>query len=316
MAFVLPDLVIESILRDGFKNIRNDESIVDDVFANLTRAFANKKYGQEEIEKIKKIVREKEISIVHSFGLVTSKIPCISIQLADDREDIEHAHIGDWEDTLITPFTDPDKIANTVIVESFDPTTYDSKTGILTVPDSVNLASVHTNHLFVDASGVEHLIIGGIVNDDGAKQIIIELNSDVDLGSGAEIKSQINYDLYEKRGNLEQVQLILGIHTQDPLLTKYVYILVKYFLLSRKKDIHSRDLELSTYSGSDFHRNMDYGADTVYTRFLNVNAKLQNSWRSDKVQLVDNVNVKVLVPKDELGNEALNLENKTIQVKE
>lgn len=315
MSFRMPDLIIESILRDGFENARRDPSVIDDVFCDLTRSYASKKYGNKEIEKIKKIIEEDEVSIIHSFNLSQVTMPCISIQLADDRESQERAHMGNLRGMTMASL-DEDETADLVKVEAFTPTSYDPITGIVKVDDSVNLAPAYANLLFVDVEGTEHLIIGGIVNDTGLKQFIVEPNSEVAITGPGEIKSSLNYKLYQKRGNIEQTQIILGISSRDALMTKYFYILVKYFMLSRRDDLIARGIDISTYTGSDFTRNMEYGADVVYTRFFNIAGTVEHEWRSDKVQLIDSVDVQVLVPKDEAGNEALKLEDMTIQVRE
>lgn len=316
MAFRLPDLIVESILRDGLNNARRDETVIDDVFGNLNLAYASRKYGQSEIDKIKEVIRNKEVSIVHAFNLVNANLPCISIQLADDHEDEDKAYIGNYVQNVTRAFTTPEQLASLVIVESFTPLSYEPLTGVVKVDDSVNLAAVHTNLLFVDAAGAAHQIIGGIVNDPGAKQFIIATGETVSLDPGAVIKSSIDYELFQKRGNVEKTQVILGIHTEEALLTKYLYILVKYFFLSRRSDLIARGFELTSYSGSDFHRNVEYVGDVVYTRFFNLTGLVLHQWQSDKVQLIDSVDVQVKLAKDRLGNEALNLTDSTIKVKE
>ena len=47
MAFILPDLVVESIIRDGFENARRDLTIVDDIFQTLSQAHLSSKYEQD-----------------------------------------------------------------------------------------------------------------------------------------------------------------------------------------------------------------------------------------------------------------------------
>lgn len=311
MSFVLPDLVIESIIRDGMQNARRlPDDVITDVFGNLTRSFADKKYGQKEIDKIKSLVEEKEVSIVHSYNLVNVSIPCISIQLINDTEDERRAHMGDQVAFYEVPFADQ---SVTVIVSSFEALTYDVNTGIVTVDDTVNLSQVYANLLFIDQAGVEHQILGGIDNTAGQKKFAIEKQGEVTLGVGCEIKTSINFNRYKTKGNIEKINILLGIHTPDPLITKYLYTLVKYFLLSRKKDLISRDLQLSTYSGSDFTRNMEYKADAVFSRYITVTGFVQHDWRSDLVELVDHVDVNVKVAADKYGNNALGLTNQTVK---
>ena len=48
MPFILPDLVLESVIRDGLDNVRNDLTIVDDIFVSMTQSHHAKKYGERE----------------------------------------------------------------------------------------------------------------------------------------------------------------------------------------------------------------------------------------------------------------------------
>jgi hypothetical protein len=214
------------------------------------------------------------------------------------------------------PIADPDRLADLVKVEAFTPLSYDLKSGIVSVPDSENLSPVYANLLFIDGAGVPHQIHGGIVNDLGKKQFIINKGEEVSLTPGAEIKSSLDFDTFQRRGNVETAQIILGVHSKDPLFTKYLYTLVKYFMLSRRDDLIARGLQTTTYNGSDFSRQMEYEGDMVFTRFFHIHGMLQNHWRSDKVQLLDSIDVNIQVEKDRLGNEPLNLTDSTIKVRE
>jgi len=314
MTFRMPELIIESIVRDGLDNARRDLSIIDDVFGDFTRAYCAKKYGVSEIDKIKSIVSKKELNIVHSFNLVHANLPCVSIQLADDRESTENAHLGNYVGVRVNPYTTPEQLASLVVVGDIPPYSYNTLTGIVQVADSVNLSRVHTNLLFKDVDGNEFPILGGIVNTLGSKQFIIDMGAAPNTGAGASIQSSIDYDKYLVNGNVEDTQLIVGVHTKEPLLTKYLYTLIKYFTLSRRADLLERGLNLNTYSGSDFSRDTQYAADEVFTRFLHIRGLVQHSWRHDKVQLIDNVEINVKVPKDRLGTDELNMENQTITV--
>lgn len=310
MPLVIPDLIIESIIRDGLENARRRPEVIDDVFGNLTRAFASKKYGASEIEKIKNLMVNKEVAVVHAFHMVEANAPCISIQLMSDIEDTQKAYLADFIGVTDVSYEDP---ADSVIVEGVTIEAYDPITGKVSINDSTNLSNVYANLLLVDSNGEEFPILGGIVNDAGAKTVYIAKNAEIAVGTGAEIKTSINFQRYMSRSNTAKVQLLLGIHTKDPLTTKYLYTLVNYFLLSRKKDLITRDFQLATYSGSDFQRNMQYRGDAVFDRFLTVSGMVQHDWRSDLVELVDSVNVSVKVEADEFGNSALNLENLTVK---
>ncbi len=311
IAFIIPEIVITSVINDGIQNCRDDKSIVQDVFGNLTRSFANTKYGLAEINKIQKMLETKTIPIVHSMNMVTAEVPCISVALLSDSEDTRHAGFSDYMTTTNVALTDPSDLAALIQVPSFTPNSYNSTTGAISIPDSVDLSQIYINLLFVDATGAEFPILGGIVDTTGSKQVIIESGQTVSLSIGATIQSSINYLQYQVKGNVENVQLMIGIHTKEPLMTKYLYTLVKYFILSRKISLIKRDFQLATYSGSDFTRDQQYGGDAVFTRFLTLNGMIQNDFNAQKVKVYDDVNVILVTDKDEFTSEQLGLDNQT-----
>lgn len=309
----MPDLVIESILREGFENLKNNPEIIDDVFSSLTRPYNSLKYGEKELQRIKDEILKKDWGFVHSFGEVAANAPCVSIQLLDDGDDKALASLEDFQGQVDEQIADPDKLAELVQVTGIQPDSYDQTSGTVKVPDSVNLAQVHVNLLYVDSSGVEHTITGGINNTAGSKQFMVTPGNDVDIAGTGEIKSSLDFERAEVKGVISNVQVMLGIHSKEALMAKYMYILVKYFLLSRKPDLIERCFIVSSYQGSDFTRNLSYEGDVVFHRFLTVSGKVEDSWRGDQVDLVDNVEVTALVPADEANADEIDALEMTIQ---
>ena len=90
----------------------------------------------------------------------------------------------------------------------------------------------------------------------------------------------------------------VGIHTKDQLLTKYIYHITKYFILSAKEDLIRQNFIIATFKGSDFSRDAGWAGDHVYTRFLNISGKTEDSWVNlDEIvtQLAD-VGINIFVP--------------------
>lgn len=309
MGFTLPDLVIESVIREGLADIKASPEKLDNIFSSFTSSFISPKYGNAEITALKAILAAKDIAVVHSYYETAMQEPCISIQLGSDVENAALAHLDDFEDDSEVA-RDPDDM---LIVEDIIPSSYDSTTGIIRVSDGTDLSDVFKGQIFVDAADTE-LSILMVVNETGNKQVVVAVLSEVDITNFCYIKSSIDYLQYEERGVISNVQLVLGVHSKDALMAKYLYILVKFFLISRKKDLINRNFFNLSFSGSDFTRNMQYQGDRVFTRFLTVTGKIEDNYRSDLVTPIENLDVIVIVPKDEVTTEDLGMEDSTIQV--
>lgn len=316
MSFYMPDLIVESVLRDGFAVLKRNPDLIDKIFSSLTESFADKKYGNKELKRIKEQLLKKDWSFVHSFGEVEANLPCVSIQLGNENEAKDMAVLEDFEGDEVEEITDPDQLAALVKISDITPSFYDMETGTIFVDDSVDLSKIYKNLVFVDGSGTEFDIVGGIDNTLGQKQFMVDPESDVDISSAGLIKSGINYTQFATRGVHSDVQILLGVHTKDALLTKYFYVLVKYFLIARKKSLIERNFICSSYQGSDFTRNLKYAADIVYTRFLTLTGKVEDDFSSELEAIFDNIDVRVTVQRAVATNAELGREDLTIQVED
>ena len=85
------------------------------------------------------------------------------------------------------------------LVSSFLPTSYTSGTGVLRVPDSVDLSVVTRGCTFKDFAGNTFVIYGGVINDTGNKQFNIGVGKTVSLLIGATVYQQ-DYAEYGSAG--------------------------------------------------------------------------------------------------------------------
>lgn len=285
--FNLPELIVESIIRDGLINCKENPAIIDNVFAQLTRSYNSRKYGQTELNKIKNLLK-KDIAVVYSYFEVDEKTPCFSIMIGADDEDAKRDHLGDDYGTVEEEIVDPAKLEALHRVEGVVISSYNAQSGQAKVDDSVDLSEIYKGMVYEDEEGREFFIVGGISNEPGNKFFTLDKALD-ELGTTGLIKSSLDYEVTEVRGITSDVSLVIGVHSKDALTTKYLYILLKYFLLSRKKDMIKRGLYLPTMHGSDFNRDQQFVGDKIYTRFLTMKGKVDDTWRTDQVVLIDNI---------------------------
>ena len=97
MGFVLGDLVIESILRDGLEAIRDDQDVLNDLFSHLNDPHIKRKYGPKEIEKIKTLFSNNAapIAITHAMSPSAAKIGSYSVQLHSDEPRVDMESVGE-----------------------------------------------------------------------------------------------------------------------------------------------------------------------------------------------------------------------------
>lgn len=292
LGFNMPELIVESIIRDGFQNIKDDLTIIDRLFSQLARTYNQEKYGTTEIDKIKTMV-QKPIAVVYDYGEVDAHPMTYSIMIGADDEDRRRAHMNDFAEQSIAAKTPA------IVVPSFVPTSYDPNSGLVRVPDGVDLTNGFKGQIFVDNASNEFELEGGVNNLPGQKCFVLAKHLTIDLGGNCLIRSFVNFTRFEVKQLTSDVKLVIGVHSKDALTTKYLYLLLKYFIFSRKFDMISRGLYVASFNGSDFTRDKTYQGDKVYTRFCTVIGKVDDRWRADEVQVVEQVDDSQVVPIDE-----------------
>lgn len=287
MSFKLTELCVEMTLREGLQAMRNSigtsSDQIDDIFSELTAPYLNKNYGESELEKIKHLV-QAPIKITHGWSDQNDiKVPEITINLTSANETEAHAGIEDYAGHI------DEVLESTVLVDLFDCDSYSDITGtIICTTSNPDLTTVRTGNILVDSDGNEFKILGGITNDTGDKHFAISTGQVVNL-TGCKIRTAYSGTRTTVRGVRETESILIGIITENPLATKYLFHIVKYILLSRKNDLLARGLEISTYDASDF---IKWGElPQAFIRSLTLRARfIENTWNADKVGILENIN--------------------------
>jgi hypothetical protein len=94
------DFLLETVLRAGLDWFRTETSAPRQVFGHLVSPWLNTKYGEAKIEEIASYMKKYEIKIVQHWSLISSGVPCISIQLLDASEMTERAGLSDFQQTV------------------------------------------------------------------------------------------------------------------------------------------------------------------------------------------------------------------------
>ena len=205
-----------------------------------------------------------------------------------DNENTRHDAIDDFLEQQREDITVQSELDALKKVDPFTPDAYDALTGKVSVADAVDLSPVRKGNIFEDASSVEHKVLSGISDVTGDKFFFIAKNSTVDLGTGV-IRSFITEKQFEIKVVVNETSIMLGIHNKEALLTKYMYILLKYFIQSRKDDLIARCFDNPVIKGSDFTRDLEYQGDIVYTRFLTLTGRTEDTWKSDESPIIDEI---------------------------
>ena len=298
MGFILTELIVETILRDGLEKIRESIGTADDaidiIFSEMTQPYLNYYYGQAEINKIKTLIKAP-IEISQGYPLSDIKVPYIGINLQSANESQPLALIADYagfEETSITPET---------LIGPFDADSYNPVDGIVDATSSnVDLSAIHTSSIWVDGDGVSHTILGGIKNEVGLKTFAISTGLSPSLNlTQTKFISSISTEVRKIRKVRESENVLLLIGSENALSTKYLFTIVKYIFLSQRAQRIARGLAISSYDGTDFSR-ADRLPDNWFTRFMTIKSSvIEHSWTETPVDQIGDILPIINVPQDE-----------------
>jgi len=210
-----------------------------------------------------------------------ANLPCISIHLHGDVEEEAKAGFNDFQGSAEVPI-DPE-----TIVSTFTATSFTSSTGKVEVPDAVDLSNVYKGRFWVEGMGQSLTILDPISNIVGEKFFHIAKMATVDL-TNTTIVSCINKRLFECKFIPSAENVMIGIHSENALLTRYIYYIVRHILWTKKDKFRELDLQLSKYDGSDFQLQQDLLSESsVYSRWVTAKFISYNTYKDKEVTPID-----------------------------
>lgn len=96
MAIMLSEVALQRLIQIGIKNLRDNPNAFREIFAQYDCPEMSASYGQAYIDKIHNWFLNTKIPVLQAWSFDTSKIPGISIHLADESEDESKAAINDY----------------------------------------------------------------------------------------------------------------------------------------------------------------------------------------------------------------------------
>lgn len=284
------DLEIQAILRYGWDYIRAHPEVLNDIFANLNSEHFKRIYGDKEIARIRQWILENEIPIVNAWTLNPTRVPCMSVHIAQTQEDVKNAFMGDHGALETHP------IAPRVIVPEFVPDSFDPTTGTVLVPSTVDLdaALVRPAHILHDAKDEQYLIIE--IVPGGFR---IDTTGEPPDMSKVTIKSFIDEGIRKRGASYLQEQVDIGIHGHaDSNTVMWMYYCTVWILLRFKSVIMQRCLDLTTFTASDFKRDSQYLGENIFSRWMRISARTQCTWYEDDLPQIDTIVANVEVDTD------------------
>lgn len=95
MPMVMPQIAVHRLIQEGMQIVKDNIDILDDVFQYYDCGPMKADYGKPYIDQIKVWFKITKIPVVQAWSMNISKVPQVSIQLAQENEDESKSAIGD-----------------------------------------------------------------------------------------------------------------------------------------------------------------------------------------------------------------------------
>lgn len=93
---VLTQVVLQRLIQAGIKKIKEDVSILDEIFTGYLCPELEADYGQSYVDEIKTWFTDTKIPVVQAWSFDAQRIPIISVHLATENEDESKAAFDDY----------------------------------------------------------------------------------------------------------------------------------------------------------------------------------------------------------------------------
>ncbi len=276
------DLIIQSALVEGFRDLKANPWLLDYVFSSLPKdELTAKKYGQMDVEQAKKWFLNTKIPIFINTRIDTFQGTCITIALASSSE---------VENTLSDTHYQAEEVVpgptSAGLTPKFTPS-YDPLTGIGTLLAGMTTDLFYEGMVLVNPQGTQY-VITGILDDT---RFTIDPQPVVNLVQVVLHGAPLNQAKVQVGSVAMRETFTIGVHEATDayhcviLHSILVFVLLRY----RKSLFEARGLERSKFSSSDFLKSEDAPGEITYQRYVSFEATVRHYWPLERYGIAQDV---------------------------
>ena len=292
------DLILRSALIAGIRDLRARPYLLADVFSQCaTDALLQQEFGYKEIKRATDWFLKVNLPVVLQHRLDSVELPCISIALLSSGERVGETYLGDYGDTEdlddSQTFNQSDAgIDPLVILGPFTPAAYDPSTGIVTLPSSLSTDFVVPDQLLVDRTRNLAYPIASVPTDS---TFTIKPGTVADFTEAIVMPRYQTLGLTRERAMFSETYQI-GCHAAgDAVELLWLHSIVTFILLRYKNFyLDARGLTRTTFTSSDFVRNPAYEGQNVFSRYVTLQAIVEQNWVADVSSKLEGIKLKSL----------------------
>lgn len=96
MSYILSQVALQRVLQIGFKYIKNNPQVMDEIFSQYLAPELAADYGQQYIDKIKTWFLGVKLPVLQAWSFNPDRIPALTVSLSSEVEDESKAAVNDF----------------------------------------------------------------------------------------------------------------------------------------------------------------------------------------------------------------------------
>jgi hypothetical protein len=287
------DAIILTAVELMIEDMRKNPWLISHMLEDLTASsYLSKKYGQKQVDACKEWLANNQIDIYMRPRDDRDRLPCITITLNSSKEKLDMKHMADRSTFKRVLY--PNEIGKPIpyVIKPFEPTNYDSSTGLIDIPTSIDLSGVVAKMILVNPSNGEGFIIEGVVPGG----ILIGPNQNI-VGTQFGIVPQFQY--YEARieHSFFEESYDIACHAHGDVQTVlWLWSITKYALLRYRESLFEANGFAESYvTSGPPDLNADWttdGGEKAYTRAISITGQVENTWIKAPHRIIETVVMK------------------------
>ena len=271
------DLLLQGAIEAGLQDIRNNPFLLDYLFSWLINDDLTKQmYGEKEFSRAKEWFLKHKIWVTMSSRLDDFKSPLISINLQNSTED--YSTLGDVNyDTVEDVESEEVNIQPQVIAGPFTPSSYDSATGIVTLPSDISLENVFSGMILMDTTSNIGYSIEDVIEPDQI-EVAEDLNANFTNAYIAPVDSFFVTSLESVL--FRNTYSIKCIVQSDPVYLVYLTMIVRFILLRYKESLlEGRGFDRTTISlGAPYNAQQLTNVESTFGQDFSLTGYVREFW--------------------------------------
>ncbi len=270
------DILIRGAIVAALEDLRKNPRLLDYVFMWYSNDdLTSKIYGDSEKARAKKWFLSTEIFVSMNYRADDVKFPMISIGLQSSTED--QSTLGDvnYETTEDVPASEV-AVTPQMLLGPFTPKSYDSATGIVTLPDNLTTDNVYDNTILVDTVSNRGFIIREVLD---TTSFLIDEDSEANFTNSYVAPIDDFYVVSFESCLFKQSFSIKAFAQAEPVHVLYLQAILEFILMRYKELLlEARGFERSTISTGPLYEWKESDKDTVYARDITLTGYVRQYW--------------------------------------